>query len=339
VAALHLALEATGIGEGDEVITTPYTFASTAGAIRYLGARPVFADIDARTLNLDPVRVAAAVSPRTKAILPVHIAGQPADMESLYGIADEHGLSVIEDCAHALPAWHYGRLIGADLDRSTYPGIPKHATCFSFYATKTLTTGEGGMLCTGDEALAERVRIMALHGMSHDAWKRYSEAGSWYYEVVAPGFKYNMTDVAAAMGLVQLRRVEAMWRRRREIAGLYARMLGDCAEVEVPLEASADVHAWHLYPLRLRLDRLRIDRATFVEELKERKIGTSVHFIPLHLQPYYRELYGYVPEDLPVAYREYMREISLPIYSRMSDQDAVDVAQAVLDVVAEHSVD
>jgi dTDP-4-amino-4,6-dideoxygalactose transaminase len=335
-AALHLGLEAMGVGEGDEVITSPYTFASTGEVIRYLRGDPVFVDVEADTLNLDPALVAAAVSPRTKAILPVHVAGQPADLDAIYRIAGDHRLAVLEDCAHALPAWYRGRLVGADLDRTAYPGVTAHASCFSFYATKALTTGEGGMLCTGSESIASRTRIMALHGMSLDAWKRYSEAGSWYYEVVAPGFKYNMSDVAAAMGVVQLQRLEAMWERRRELSAVYTESLSGCAELDVPTEVPGTVHAWHLFALRLNLERLSIDRAGFVEALKVRRIGTSVHFIPLHLHPYYRDLHGHAPDDFPVAYRQYMREISLPIYSRMTVDDARRVAAAVLDVVAEH---
>jgi len=335
-AALHLGLEAMGVGEGDEVITTPYTFASTGEVIRYLRGTPVFVDVEPETLNLDPDRVAAAVSSRTKVILPVHFAGRPAGLDRLYAIADRHRLSVLEDCAHALPARHNGSLIGADLDRTRYPSITAHATCFSFYATKTLTTGEGGMLCTDSGPVADRARVMALHGMSLDAWKRYSESGSWYYELVAPGFKYNMTDMAAAIGTVQLTRLEAMWGRRCRLADFYTEAFTDRPELEVPGQAPGASHAWHLYPLRLRLDGLRIDRAAFIDELKARNIGTSVHFIPLHLHPYYRDLYGYKPADFPVAYGEYLRELSLPIYSRMTVQDAGDVARAVLDVVARH---
>jgi dTDP-4-amino-4,6-dideoxygalactose transaminase len=211
--------------------------------------------------------------------------------------------------------------------------IIPHFTCFSFYATKTITTGEGGMLCTDDDALAERCRIMALHGISKDAWKRYTAEGSWYYEIVAPGYKYNMTDVAAGMGLAQLAKAQRMWRRRGEIAQRYNDAFSFMPELQIPHDRPDCQHAWHLYMLRLHLDRLQIDRGQFVQELKNRNIGTSVHFIPLHLHPYYRETYGYQPEDFPAAYREYQREISLPIYSRMSDQDVADVIEAVSDVV------
>ena len=338
-AALHLALEAMGVGEGDEVITSPYTFAATAEVVRYLRATPIFVDVDRGTLNLDPALVESAITARTKVLLPVHIAGQPAQLDSLLQIASERGLAVLEDCAHALPAWYKGRPLGGDLDKSSYGGIPAHAACFSFYATKTMTTGEGGMLCTSDAELADRARVMSLHGMSHDAWRRYSRTGSWYYEIVAPGFKYNMTDIAAAMGLVQLRKLESMWARRREIAETYSAAFGACAELEIPCEQPSTRHAWQLYPLRLRLERLKIDRAAFVHELSERGIGTSVHFIPLHIHPYYRSLYGFSPSDFPVAYGEYLREISLPIYSRMAASDIDSVKHAVLDAATTHRLD
>jgi perosamine synthetase len=208
-----------------------------------------------------------------------------------------------------------------------------NAVCFSFYATKTITTGEGGMITTDDATMAERCRIMALHGISQDAWKRYAAEGSWYYEIVAPGFKYNMTDVAAAMGLAQLGKSERMWQRRRAIAQRYNKTLGGMPELQVPADRPDCQHAWHLYMLRLNLERLRIDRASFIEELKKRNIGASVHFIPLHLHPYYRETYGYRPEEFPVASEEYQREVSLPIYSKMTDDDVQDVIAAVVDIV------
>jgi dTDP-4-amino-4,6-dideoxygalactose transaminase len=325
-AAMHLALEAIELKPGDEVVTSPLTFAATAEVVRYFDARPVFADIDPATLNLDPRKAEAALTPRTRAILPVHFGGLPADLDALGRIAAGRGLRLIEDAAHALPARYGGRLIGGG-----------DVTCFSFYATKTLTTGEGGMICTDDDAVAERCRVMSLHGISHDAWKRYTAEGSWYYEIVAPGFKYNMTDVAAAMGLAQLAKLDRMRERRADIAGRYHAAFGRIPELEPPPDAPAGgQHAWHLYALRLRLDRLAIDRAAFIEELKRRNIGTSVHFIPLHAHPYYRQTYGYRPEDFPVAWAEYQREISLPIYSKMSDQDVGDVVAAVSEVVEEH---
>ncbi|MEX0599325.1 MAG: DegT/DnrJ/EryC1/StrS family aminotransferase, partial [Rhodothermales bacterium] len=208
---------------------------------------------------------------------------------------------------------------------------------FSFYATKPITTGEGGMICTDNEEWAERCRIMSLHGISRDAWKRYSSEGSWYYEIVAPGYKYNMTDIAAAIGLVQLKKAERMWARRRDIATRYSEVFQNEPALQIPYDRPDCQHAWHLYMLRLNLERLEIDRAQFIEEMKARNIGTSVHFIPLHIHPYYRETYGYEPEDFPVAYHEYLREVSLPIYSRMTDDDVADVIEAVLDVVSTFS--
>jgi dTDP-4-amino-4,6-dideoxygalactose transaminase len=348
-AAMHLALEACGLKAGDFVITTPYTFAATAEVVRYFNAIPVFVDIDPETLNLDISKLhhtlertsrgqatlpgTPRLSPddvhdRLKVAIPVHIGGLPVDLDALATVAHEYSLTIIEDAAHAFPATYKGRTIGAELAE----GRPS-AACFSFYATKTITTGEGGMICTNDPVLAERCRIMSLHGISKDAWKRYTAEGSWYYEIIAPGYKYNMTDVAAAMGLAQLRKAERMWLRRRQIAMRYNAAFEEQPELQIPADQSECQHAWHLYLLRLNLDQLKIDRGRFIEELKVRNIGTSVHFIPLHLHPYYRQTYGYQPEDFPVAYGEYQRVISLPIYSKMADQDINDVIDAVLDVV------
>jgi len=338
-AAMHLALEAIGLKAGDEVITTTLTFAATAEVIRYFNARPILVDIDPLTLNLNLSQVEAAISPRTRAIIPVHLAGLAVDMDCLAAIAARNHLYIIEDAAHALPTKYNGHLIGASLQFPT--SVPNTdllspITCFSFYATKALTTGEGGMICTDDEAIADRCRTMSLHGISRDAWKRYTADGSWYYEILAPGFKYNMTDVAAAMGLAQLRKVKRMWQRRAEIAQRYTASFASIEELMTPAEAPADgQHAWHLYVLRLNLEHLRIDRAQFVNELKLLNIGVSVHFIPLHIHPYYRETYGYRPEDFPVAYHEYQRIISLPIYSKMSDQDIQDVINAVCHIVSQ----
>jgi dTDP-4-amino-4,6-dideoxygalactose transaminase len=327
-AAMHLALEAIGLREGDEVITTPYTFAATAEVVRYFGAQPRFVDVDPVTLNINPDLLEASVTPRTKAILPVHVAGLPADLDPILEIACRRGVPVIEDAAHAFPSLYKGKMIGSIGD----------ITCFSFYATKTITTGEGGMICTNNDAWAERCRTMSLHGISKDAWKRYTAEGSWYYEIIAPGFKYNMTDVAAAIGRVQLDKAQAMLERRQEIANRYNAAFSAFRELGIPPDRADCQHAWHLYMLRLRLDRLRIDRAQCIELLKERNIGASVHFIPLHLHPYYRETYGFQPEDFPVAYHEYLREISLPIYSKMSGADVDDVIHAVLDIVERERV-
>lgn len=332
-AAMHLALEAIGLERGDEVITSPYTFAATAEVVRYFEAKPVFADICPADFNLNPDLIEAAITRRTKAIIPVHIAGLPADLDAIYAVAARHNLAIIEDAAHAFPAKYKGQFIGQDL-KSDHTQHVSHFTCFSFYATKTITTGEGGMITTGDEALAERCRIMALHGISKNAWKRYTAEGSWYYEIIAPGFKYNMTDVAAAMGIAQLRKAERMWQRRREIAKHYDDAFSAMPELQIPADRADCQHAWHLYILRLNLDRLRIERAQFIEELKRLDIGTSVHFIPLHLHPYYRETCGYAPTDFPVAFREFQRVVSLPIYSKMNDKDVQDVIDSVLKVVS-----
>jgi dTDP-4-amino-4,6-dideoxygalactose transaminase len=332
-AAMHLVLEAIGLQPDHEVITTPYTFAATAEVVRYLGAKPIFVDVCPADLNLNPNLIEAAITRRTRAIIPVHIAGLPAELDAIYALAAKYNLVVIEDAAHAFPSNYKGAPSGM-----ARTGVQPQAVCFSFYATKTITTGEGGMICTDDEALAERCRVMALHGISKDAWKRYTAEGSWYYEIIAPGFKYNMTDIAAAMGLAQLGKVDRMWQRRNEIAQRYNEAFRLLPEVEVPTTRADCQHAWHLYILRLNLDRLRIDRAGFIEALKRLNIGTSVHFIPLHLHPYYRYTYGYAPTDFPIAYREFQRVISLPIYSKMNDQDVADVIRAVQELISQYRI-
>ena len=334
-AAMHLALEAIGLQADDEVITTPYTFAATAEVVRYFGARPVFVDVCPDDLNLNPGLIEAAITKRTRAIIPVHVAGLPAELEAIYKLATRYKLAVIEDAAHAFPSKYRGHFIGESFPADT-PDPVARFVCFSFYATKTLTTGEGGMLCADEAGLAERCRIMALHGISKDAWKRYTAEGSWYYEIIAPGYKYNMTDIAAAMGLVQLEKAERMWRRRQEIARRYNEAFGALPELQTPADRPDCQHAWHLYLLRLNLERLRLSRNDFIEALKAQNIGTSVHFIPLHLHPYYRETYGYAPTDFPVAYHEFQRAVSLPIYSKMSEADVEDVLSAVLRVIRQH---
>jgi dTDP-4-amino-4,6-dideoxygalactose transaminase len=320
---LHIALAALGIGAGDEVITTPITFICSANVIEHVGAVPVLADVEPETLTIDPQQVAAKLTPRTKAIMPVHFAGHPAEMRPLLALAAQHRLAVIEDAAHALPAKYEGQMIGTLGD----------FTAFSFYATKNLTTAEGGMLTGAPERIAE-ARLWSLHGMNRDAWKRYSSEGSWYYEVVVPGFKYNMTDIQAAIGMVQLKRLADFQARRRAIVAQYQAAFSSLAAVQVPAERASVEHAWHLYTLRLNLEQLRITRAQFIEELKARNIATSVHFIPIHLHPYYRDRYGWRPEDFPVAYHEYQRLISLPLHPRLSDADVADVINAVYDVAA-----
>ncbi len=335
-AAMHLALEAIGLQAGDEVITSPYTFAATAEVVRYFDARPVLVDICPDSFNLNPALIEEAVTAKTKAIIPIHIAGLPASLAEIDAMAERHGLAVIEDAAHAFPARYGARWIGER--RETLPTTP-HLVAFSFYATKTITTGEGGMIVTDDAALAERCRVMALHGISKDAWKRYTAEGSWCYEIIAPGYKYNMTDIAAGMGLAQLAKAARMRQRRRAIAQQFNRAFAAEPALQIPHDRPDGQHAWHLYMLRLNLEALTIDRARFIEELKKRNIGSSVHFIPLHLHPYYRETYGYQPQDFPVAYREFQREISLPIYSKMSDGDVQDVIEAVLEIAAAYRLE
>lgn len=321
-AGLHTALVTLGVGPGDEVITTPMTFAASVNVIEHVGAHPVLVDVEPDTLNIDPAKVEAAITPKTRAIIPVHYGGHPVDLDPLCTLAEANGLAILEDAAHALPAKYKGRWIGSG----------KNPVAFSFYATKNLTTAEGGML-TGDPEFLDRSRIIALHGMSRDAWKRYDKGGSWFYEVVLPGFKYNMTDIQAALGLWQLKKLEAFQRRRRQVVEAYNRAFGQEEALEIPVERVEVEHAWHLYVLRLRPGALSIGRDQFIEELKHRNLGTSVHFIPIHLHPYYREKYGYKPEDFPVAYSNYTRMLSLPLNPKLSDQDVADVIEAVLDVV------
>lgn len=320
--AMLVGLAALGVGEGDEVITTPMTFCSTAHVIEHLGAKPIFVDVVRDTMTLDPGKIEKAISPKTKAILPVHLHGHPCDMDPILELAGAHNLSVLEDAAHAFPATYKGRKIGTLGD----------LTAFSFYATKNLTTGEGGMLAGSAEVIDE-ARIWSLHGMSRDAWNRYGETGSWYYEVIRPGFKCNMSDIQAAIGVQQLKKIPGFQERRREIVERYNEAFEGLDEIDLPIERPEARSAWHLYAIRLNLDRLKIDRSRFIEELKNRNIGTSVHFIPLHIQPYYQDKYGYTPEDYPVAYTEYQRLISLPLNLRLSDEDLDDVIEAVIDVI------
>ena len=329
-AALHLALEAVGVGPDDEVVLPTWTFAATGEVVAYCGARPVLVDIDAATLNAAPEAVLAAVTPRTRAVIAVHIAGLPVEIERLVSLLEPHGIAVIEDTAHAFPS----RIGGAS---GRYAGTYGRAGAFSFYATKTITTGEGGMLVTDDDAIAARARTMSLHGISRDAWNRYAANGSWYYEIEDAGYKYNMTDIAAALGLVQLDRAEELLAARREIAATYASRLSVpplSDLVERPTDTRDGSHAWHLYIIRLELDRLNVDRAQVIDGLKEVGIGTSVHFIPLHLHPYYRRRWGYVAGDFPVATREYARVLSLPIWPGMTTDDVDRVASGLEMVLA-----
>jgi len=318
-AGLHLALEAAGVIPGDEVITTPYTFTATAEVIRYLGADPVFVDVQEDTLNIDPAKIEAAITERTKAIMPVHFAGLACDMKSILLIARRHGLKVVEDAAHALPATSAGRLIGT---------LESDATVFSFYATKTLATGEGGMIVTRDPQLARRCRVMRLHGIDRDAFDRYTaKTPAWFYSVVAPGFKYNMTDVTAAIGIHQLRKLDRFLRRREELARRYDEELrGLC--LRLPTHAPpGEVHARHLYVIRLN-DDASLSRDHFIDEITAAGIGTSVHFIPLHLHPYWRDTYCLRPEHFPNATKAFHHAVSLPLYTRMTEADQDRVIHA-----------
>lgn len=327
-AAMHLALDAIGLQPGDEVIVPVYTFTASAEVVCYFRARPILVDVDPVTCNLDPVRLESCITPRTRAIIVIHLAGLPAEMDAILTIARKHNLPVIEDAAHAFPAQYRGRMIGSIAD----------FTAFSFYATKALATGEGGMLTTANAAYAEHASMMSLHGISHDAWKRYSAEGSWYYEVLRAGYKYNMTDIAAALGLHQLARSEWLLERRRTIAKRYTAAFSRLPELETPPDPPHVRHAWHLYLLRLRLDQLAISRDEFIRQLTRANIGTSVHFIPLHLHPFYRETYQLRPDDFPVALEAYQRTISLPIYPGMTDDDVEDVIAAVERIVEAHSI-
>ena len=319
-AGLHLALEALGVGPGDEVITTTHTFTATAEVVRYLGADVRLVDIDAATLNIDARLIEAAITARTKAIIPVHYAGLAADMPAILAIAQRHGLKVVEDAAHALPATVGGALVGT---------LHSDACVFSFYANKTITTGEGGMVVTRDTALAQRVKTMRLHGMSRDAFDRFTaKVPSWYYEIVAPGFKYNLTDIAAALGIHQLRRVREFQQRREAIAAQYDAGLAGLPVVTPPRPPAGDVHAWHLYVLRLG-DGAGIGRDALIERLFAAGIGCSVHYIPLHRQPYWRDRYGLAPQAFPHSQRAFDTMLSLPLYTRMTDADVQRVIAAV----------
>jgi perosamine synthetase len=339
-AALHLALEAIGLRRGDLVIVPTMTFAATAEVVRYFDATPVFVDCDPVTLCPDPgairrtIDALAAGQPVAglappygplRAILPVHYGGQMADVDAIAAIARDHGLVVIEDAAHTVPA--FTRAGAAAPWRAV--GTTAPLTCFSFYANKCITTGEGGMVVTDSDAYAERMRVMSLHGMSKDAWKRFTAEGSWYYEIVAPGFKYNLTDVAAALGLVQLRRADELWRARREVASWYHDALAALPGISRPVELADRQHAWHLYAIQLDLSIWTGGRAAFIEGLRERGIGASVHWMPLHLHPYYRKTYGYGEGLHPTAEAAWPRLVSLPIFPGMSRDDVGLVAEAI----------
>lgn len=337
---LHLAMEAVGIGADDLVVVPTWTFTATAEVARYLGAHPEFVDVEADTLNIDVKHLEQRVvelkrehGARLKAIAPVHFGGQACEMDAILEIAGAHGLKVIEDAAHAFPATVLSRTVYQNGLNTRKIGTVGHASVFSFYATKTIATGEGGMVTTEDDRLAERIRLMRLHGISRDVWNRYtSTKPSWYYEVVAPGYKYNMTDIASAMGLVQLRKAQVFQNGREAVAQQYHAAFAGHPALALPLQRDVNsTHAWHLYVLRLNLERLAIDRNQFIHELAQRKVGCSVHFIPLHLQPYWRDRYKLDPALFPVATREFERVVSLPIYPNMDSNTVQRVIDAVIE--------
>jgi dTDP-4-amino-4,6-dideoxygalactose transaminase len=333
--ALHLALFAVGIAPGDEVITTPFTFTATAEVAGYLGARPVFVDIDPRTFNIDPTGIEQALASgrhrKVRAIIPVHFAGQACDMDRIIAIARRYGLKVIEDAAHA--AGSARRLEGRGMVRV---GTIGDLTCFSFYATKNITSAEGGMITTEDDEFAAKIAVASLHGMDRNSWKRYDASGSWFYEIHDVGFKYNLSDVHAAIGLAQLRRAVDLMRSRQAIAAAYDEAFRSEPALEIPYAEAGLAHAWHLYVLRLRPALLRIGRNRFVDLLRARGVGTSVHCIPLNTMDYYQTRYGYRTGDFPVAEDVYSRCLSLPIFPTMAPEDIAHVIETVSSIVAEN---
>jgi perosamine synthetase len=323
-AALHLALDAAGISEGDEVLVPSYTFAATAAVVAHCGARPVLCDSVPGGFNMDPADAERRITERTRAIIPVHLAGEPCDLAAFQHLSEGNSFHLIEDAAHALPASYRDRRIGSISE----------LTAFSFYATKSITTGEGGMLATNDEGYAKRASIMRLHGIRGDAWKRYTSEGSWFYEVIDAGLKANMPDLLAAIGLAQLKKADAFHERRCQIARTYLARLGKLDELEMPPTGnSTKAHSWHLFILRLRPSTLEINRSEMIRQLKECGIGTSVHFIPLHLHPYYQQAFGYSKGDFPQAEDAYSRCVSLPIYPDMSNSEVERVIKTVEGIV------
>lgn len=322
-AAGHLTLEAFGIEKGDEVIVPTMTFPATAEIVCYFGAKPVIVDVDENTLNISLEEIEKAITPKTKAIIPVHYGGQPCDLDEIQQIAKAHNLKVLEDAAHSLPATYKGKKIGTISD----------VTCFSFYATKTLSTGEGGMICTNDMEIAERCAIMRLHGINRDAWKRYSESGSWYYEVVAPGYKYNFTDLQASLGIPQLKKVDMMWESRKSIASKYMEAFKDLDLITLPTIKSDRESSWHLFPVRINLEMVTKNRAQIIEELKTNNVGVGVHFMPVHQHLYYSETFNLDDKNFPVASASFPRLMSLPIYPGMNESSVEKVITTVTEVL------
>jgi dTDP-4-amino-4,6-dideoxygalactose transaminase len=326
--AMFLALSALGVGPGDEVITSCLTFASTVHAIVHTGARPVLADVEMETFGLDPAHVESLITPATRAILPVHFGGQACRIEEIVDLAGRRGLHVVEDAAHSFGAEVGGTPLGAFGD----------ATAFSFYATKNLTTGEGGAISTDSDELAERLRLLSYHGMSRDSWTRYTDRGSWYYQVELPGYKCNLNDMQAALGLSQLDKIDEMLQRRRALAARFHERLHDCPYVDLPATREGNTHSWHLYVVRLKLERLSIDRDKFIQAMTEENIGTSVHFIPVHHHPFFAP---YLPAgaSFPRCDDYYSRCVSLPIYPGMTDDDLDDAARALVKVAEYYGTD
>ena len=337
-AALHLAVDALGLKADQAVLVPTMTFAATAEVVRYLGAAPLLVDCDPVTLNMDMADAERKIeqlrngqtpldsSLPVVGIMPVHVGGLMMDMDVVRAFADQHGLWVVEDAAHAIPAAYRSTIRNGWLRCGEDTAA---VSCFSFYANKTMTTGEGGMAVTGDEALAARMRQMSLHGLSHDAWKRYAGNHAWDYRIVAPGYKYNITDIASALGIHQLARAEAMRQDRQRIARFFLSELADVSEIELPPDPADRIHSWHLFPIRLRLDRLTIDRNEFIVQLRERGIGCSVHWRPLHLHPYYEETFHWRPEHLPAMSAEWLRRVSLPLFQGMREEEYRYVATVV----------
>ena len=322
--ALHLALKVINLKPDDEVIIPSMTFTSTGEAVCYFNAKPIITDVDRDSLNIDVEKLDAIFKKsKVKAIIPVHHGGLPCNLDEIQSLASKYNIKIIEDAAHALPAWYKGKKIGTIGD----------LTCFSFYATKTLSTGEGGMVTTDNEKWAKRIRTLRLHGISADAWGRYSENGSWYYEVVETGYKYNMTDLNAALGIAQLKKLEWMWQKRKSIAKKYTAAFSTLDEIFTPPILNDRESAWHLYVIKLNIDMLKISRNEFIEKMKKKGIGTSVHFIPLYRHPFYRKTFGYDPKDFPNSEWLYERIVSLPIYPGMTDNEIETVIESAYDIV------
>ena len=321
-AGLHVALVSLGIGPGDEVIVPTLTFAATANVVEHVGAKPVLVDVLPDTLCIDPEAFKQAITPNTRAVIPVHYAGHPAELDEIFAIANEANVEVIEDAAHAIPTHYKGVMVGS---RDNFAS-------FSFYATKNLTTAEGGAL-TGHPELLSTARVIGLHGMSADGWKRFDKTGSWQYDIVLPGFKYNMTDLQAALGKHQLQRLEGFHKRRQEVVAAYYEAFKDNDVLELPTEKPYVVSSWHLYVLRIRPEKLTIDRNQFIRELTARNIGTSVHYTPLHMMSFYRDKYGYNETDFPVAHDAFNRMMSLPLNPRLTQKDIQDVVDAINEII------